>query len=382
MTLLTGATGFLGSALAGRFLALGDRVRCVVRGATHDERSRRLLSACDRLPAGADERLEVASGDLDQPELGLSKGEFERLGRDVTRVVHCGARVNMSLPYASLHLSNVASTESLLALASSRDAHFCHIGSLAAVAHTVTGEPFELVDPVVGGYAQSKWAADRLVSTAHQERRLNATVFRPGRVTADSRTARSNPSDLLEQILRHCVRLGMVPELTGSVRLGPVDWVASLIVTLSNGTDSHGRAYHVVSEETLPWRDAVDVLRAAGYELTEIPYVKWRSLVYQVGREDTLTARLAASLPEEPLVFDNRPALRATRARLQLGQEYPRCNLRQPCWPGPSRHGASSRTGPPPGLRRAAITSRERDDLAPASAARRPHAARRTHDRL
>ena len=97
VTLLTGATGFLGSALAGRFLTLGDRVRCVVRGATHAERTRRLRSACGHLPPGASERLEVASGDLDQPELGLSKGEFERLGQDVTRVVHCGARVNMSL---------------------------------------------------------------------------------------------------------------------------------------------------------------------------------------------------------------------------------------------------------------------------------------------
>jgi myxalamid-type nonribosomal peptide synthetase MxaA len=323
VTLLTGATGFLGAALAGRFMALGDRVRCVVRGATHTERTGRLRSACDYLPRGARESLEVASGDLEQPELGLSKGEFERLGQDVTRVVHCGARVNMSLPYASLHPSNVDSTESLLALAESRGAFFCHIGSLASVAHTVTGEPFELIDPVVGGYAQSKWAADRLVSTAHQEMRLNATIFRPGRVTADSRTGRSNPSDLLEQILRCCVHLGVVPDLTGSIRLSPVDWVASLIVTLSGRTDSHGRAYHLVSEETLPWRGAVDVLRAAGYELAEIPYVKWRSLVYRAGREDTSIARLATSLPEEPLVFDNRPALRATRARTQLDQEYP-----------------------------------------------------------
>ncbi|MER5276886.1 thioester reductase domain-containing protein [Streptomyces sp. NPDC002809] len=323
VTLLTGATGFLGSALVGRFLAAGDRVRCVVRGATSDERTGRLRSAVGQLPPGDHERLEVASGDLDEPGLGLSNAEYEHLGQDVTRVVHCGARVNMSLPYASLHPSNVAATESLLALCESRGARFCHIGSLAAVAHTVTGEPFELVDPVAGGYAQSKWAADRLVSTAHQETRVNATVFRPGRVTTDTRTGRSNPSDLLEQILRRCVHLGAVPDLTGSVRLSPVDWVASLIVALSGRTDSCGRAYHLVSEEALPWRDAVDVLRAAGYELDEVPYAKWRSLVYRAGREDTSTARLAASLPEEPLVFDNRPGLRATRARTQLGQEYP-----------------------------------------------------------
>ncbi|MFJ2095089.1 thioester reductase domain-containing protein [Streptomyces sp. NPDC087901] len=323
VTLLTGATGFLGSALVGRFLAVGDRVRCVVRGATSDDRTGRLRSAVGDLPPGAQERLEVVSGDLGEPLLGLSSGEYEHLGQDVTRVVHCGARVNMALPYASLHPSNVASTESLLALSESRGARFCHIGSLAAVAHTVTGEPFELVDPVTGGYPQSKWAADRLVSTAHQETRLNAAIFRPGRVTTDSRTGRSNPGDLLELVLRRCVHLGVVPDLTGSVRLSPVDWVASLIVTLSGRTDSCGRAYHLVSEEALPWRDAVDVLRAAGYELDEVPYAKWRSLVYRAAREDAATARLAASLPERPLVFDNRPGLRATRARKQLDQEYP-----------------------------------------------------------
>jgi myxalamid-type nonribosomal peptide synthetase MxaA len=302
VTLVTGATGFLGSELVSRLLAQGERVRCVVR----------------RTPAPESLRgTEIVRGDLGEEHLGLRPADFVALGRDVTRIVHCGARVNLALPYQALYPTNVRATEDLLGLAESVSASFCYVGSMAAVARTVPTEPFELLAPVSGGYAQSKWSADRLVSVAHKEGRLDAVILRPGRVTADSRTARSNPDDLLEQVIRLCARLGTAPVLDTSVRLSPVDWVGQLVVALAGTPAAYGHGYHLIAAETLPWSAVLDALRGAGYALAVVPYPDWRAAV---ARADP---RLANALPDKALAFDDRPDARPRNARRALGTGFP-----------------------------------------------------------
>ncbi|MER5310628.1 SDR family oxidoreductase [Streptomyces sp. NPDC002773] len=345
VTLLTGATGFLGSALAARLLGQGRTVRCVVRGATADERTHRLraalrvteargasraegISPAEFAPAEGItpaewERVDVVPGDLSQERLGLPHGRFEALGDGVTDIVHCGARVNMVLPYGALHGPNVRATEELLGLAEACGARFAHVSSMAAVARRLTGEPFELLDPVSGGYGQSKWSADRLVSVAHQEKRVRAVILRPGRVTADSRTGRSNPDDLMERVVRMCAALGAAPRLDVRVRLSPVDWVARLMIRLAGGDASFGRAYHVVSDRSTPWSSVPAALRAAGYAVDELPYAEWRSLAVTAGRDDADLARVAHALPADGLVLDDRAASRPARARRDLAEDFP-----------------------------------------------------------
>jgi thioester reductase-like protein len=294
-----------------RLVEQGRRVRCVVRGTPTPQRVAKLHGA------------EVTPGDLGQERFGLSPGDFAALGRDVSRVFHCGARVNMTLPYAALYETNVRATEDLLGLAESVSASFCYVGSMAAVARSVATEPFELLAPVSGGYAQSKWSADRLVSVAHEEGRLDAVILRPGRVTADSRTGRSNPDDLLERVIRLCVRLGTAPALPTSVRLSPVDWVGQLVVALAGTASAHGHAYHLIAAQTLPWATVLDALRHAGYPLTEAPYPHWRELVSAAGRADPEAARIAGALPADGLSFDDRPDARPRNAQRTLGGDFP-----------------------------------------------------------
>lgn len=321
--LVTGATGFLGSALLADLLRRGCSVRCVVRGVTEADRAAKLRAALGERAVGEWPGIEVVSGDLGEEHLGLSPGGFAALGRDVSHVVHCGARVNMVMPYESLYEVNVRATEDLLALAESSAARFCYISSFAAVANSVTGEPFELSDLVTGGYALTKWAADRLVSVAHQEGRLKAAIFRPGRITADSRTARSNPDDLLERVIRICVRLEAAPVLQTRVRLSPVDWVSDVIVALSLVDGVWGRAYHVIAADTLPWSGVVEVIRGAGYALAELPYDRWLSAAADAGRHDTEVARVCSALPPDGLSFDDRQVSGPLNAKRKLANAYP-----------------------------------------------------------
>jgi thioester reductase-like protein len=264
----------------------------------------------------------VISGDLARPGLGMPAADFTALTRDVTHVVHCAARVSMALPYRALYAANVASTQQLLDVAAAGGAAFCFIGSISAVSPLSVGEPFELSHPVKGGYAQSKWAADRLASVAHQEGRVNVLICRPGRVTADSRTARGNPDDLLEWLIRACIRLGAVPDLITGVRLSPVDWASEIIVRLTLREEAYGQAFHVVSAEFLPWTEVVDVLDDTGCRLIRLPYPQWRAAVLDLGKEDQAAALMSQALTERPPVFD-RGTSDPDRARQVLGEELP-----------------------------------------------------------
>lgn len=326
VSLVTGATGFLGAALVVELLRRGEVVRCVVRGASDAERSARLHAALASAAGPADpvrwDRVEVAPGELALAGLGLDADDLLALGEGVHRVVHCGARVNLALPYVALHEVNVRATEDLLGLAEACGAAFDFVGSLAAVAPTVTGEPFELTVPVRGGYGLSKWTADRLVAVAHQEGRVRATIMRPGRITAGLTPPNCNPDDLLERLLGVCVRLGRAPRLVSRVRFSPVDWVARLHLALSDTPASRGRAYHLVHDGTVAWGDVVAALGRAGHSLDELSYKDWRAAVFDAARHDAEVARLAGALPPDGLSFDARDAV-PRRARRSLGEAYP-----------------------------------------------------------
>jgi len=123
--LLTGANGYLG-----RFLCLewlerlsqtGGCLICVVRGgdavtsrtrleAVFDSGDPELLRHFHEL---AVDHLEVLSGDIGQPNLGLDEATWDRLAQSVDVIVHPAALVNHVLPYGQLFGPNVVGTAEL-----------------------------------------------------------------------------------------------------------------------------------------------------------------------------------------------------------------------------------------------------------------------------
>ncbi|MFD0308732.1 thioester reductase domain-containing protein [Streptomyces sp. NPDC127119] len=283
--LLTGATGFLGAHLLDELLRRTEAtVHCLVRCAGPEDGLRRIRANYERYltwPAEADTRVTLVPGDLEKPLFGLEERTFDALGELLDGIYNNGARVNFSYTYDQLRPANLVGTEEILRLA-------CR-GRLTPVHHvstygiwgipndgrTVIGESDPIADAgrLVTGYAQTKWAAERLVELG-RERGIPIDLYRPGRVLGNSRTGAALATHFTIKVIKGCVQLGLVPDLDLDIEMTPVDYVTSALVAIAADKTAFGTNYHLLNRHKMRFAELADVLRAR-WQVRLVPVAEW-----------------------------------------------------------------------------------------------------------
>jgi len=166
-TLITGATGFVGSAVARVFAARGHRLRLLVRaGGIRDN------------IAGLD--AELATGDLRDP------ASMERAVAGCRYIIHVAADYRLWVPDPdAMDAANVAGTQALLLAAQAAGAErMVYCSSVAALGLVGDGTPGTEATPnhagkVVGHYKQSKYKAEQAVLALARDRGVPVVVVNP-----------------------------------------------------------------------------------------------------------------------------------------------------------------------------------------------------------
>ena len=167
LTLLTGATGFVGSAVARTLAARGHRLRLLVRRGT----TRANLQGLDA---------ELAEGDLNDPS------SLDRAVQGCRFVFHVAADYRIWVPDpAAMRRANVTGTVALLRAgqrAGIERAVYC--SSVAALGLTGTDIPADETTPVdpaaiAGVYKRSKYEAECAVRRLVREEGLPAVIVNP-----------------------------------------------------------------------------------------------------------------------------------------------------------------------------------------------------------
>ena len=152
-TLVTGASGFLGSHVARQLVTRGDTVRVLLRPSSHNR-------------AISDLSLEYVTGDLRDP------ASLERAIKGVKRVFHVAADYRLWAKRSrDIYESNVGGTKNLLAAAESAGVEqFVYTSTVATIAVDRPQPPNEAteahLDEMVGHYKRSKWLAEQEVRKA------------------------------------------------------------------------------------------------------------------------------------------------------------------------------------------------------------------------
>jgi len=164
-TLVTGASGFLGSHVTRQLVERGENVRVLLRASSNNR-------------AIADLPLEYVTGDL------RDSASLERALTGVTRVFHVAADYRLwAKRKQDIYDSNVGGTRNLLEAAKRAGvSQFIYTSTVATIAVDRPEHPSEFTDAkleeMVGHYKRSKWQAERLVLDSAKQG-FPATVAMP-----------------------------------------------------------------------------------------------------------------------------------------------------------------------------------------------------------
>ena len=172
MILLTGVTGYVGTALCAALEQQGQSLRLLARAA----------DAIIAAPRGELQQWDMASGD------DLPRGVFD----GVTAIIHCAGLAHRHADERDYQRLNVEATSDLARCAIEADVpHFVYVSSLNVVPEAAVSpqnlahqypEPKER-------YAASKWRAEQSLRSMFAESHCRLTVVRPGLVYDTELTA-------------------------------------------------------------------------------------------------------------------------------------------------------------------------------------------------
>lgn len=188
--LVTGATGFIGSALVARLLDRGARVTCLTRGSDGTARTRRAVANAARgFGLSVDpERVQVFPYDL-----AALEQRADALA-DLDAAWHCAAHMTFAWKKLREALDfNVGGTVALIELLArvARGKPRFYYASTAytgGVEADVIGETLHLTPHLINPYFVSKWGAELVLEKLARDGVLPITVWRPTLVIGHAET--------------------------------------------------------------------------------------------------------------------------------------------------------------------------------------------------
>ncbi len=240
---VTGAGGFLGSHVLSMILGEWSRIVCVVRAEDDvDARKKVLASLVDKAGTAIDpaelRKIECYAGDLSEDRFGLADPlVYDRLCRTTRLMYHIAGEVNDWKNAEDLAASNIEATKNVIRFCKRARSKLVFASTLSVFVsrsdlprdYVCREVPLKEDGIVVGGYAQSKWIAEKLVSdTMHDD----ARIMRYGLLTEPTSREMTFSRSTLSMFLRGLMKIHVAPEVQTELKVDftPVDIAAAVTV--------------------------------------------------------------------------------------------------------------------------------------------------------
>ncbi len=258
---ITGSTGYLGAHIASLLMDSPDsRLNLLVRAKSKEEAGRRLWQALQlhldfpRFYRWLNEQVDLFLGDLTSPHFGLDPGEYDRLAKTTSSVIHGAASLNRKSEKTCLNV-NLRGTLEVIQLARAAQAdhglrRFSHISTVAVAGmreNEVIPEDQSIdwnrsdYDP----YARTKKFCEHMLRELLPDAPI--TIFRPSIVMGDSRRPETTQFDMVEAFV-FLAKLPILPlRPLDRLDIVPVNFVAESIAQLHQKEKPQHEIYHLSS---------------------------------------------------------------------------------------------------------------------------------------
>jgi len=259
MILLTGATGFIGRALARRLRASGRPLAVLVRGRDGAGAHARVAAALGDAAGG----VEVVEGELSAGGAALAPSALRRLRERVETVIHCAGDTSFAPAdegaFVGAHVDGPVAL--LRALAGGRLARWAQVSTAfvcGARGGTIDEREGDVSQAFHNVYERAKLRAEAAVSAAGAAAGVDVRVLRPSIVVgAAPTTAGGNPSNLFFAFIRLAAALAQWPGAAGArlrvagapqapFNLVPLEYVVDATLALAEHPDAAGGTFHLV----------------------------------------------------------------------------------------------------------------------------------------
>jgi len=263
---LTGFPGFIASRLLRRLAKDGGRFLLLVQPAFRERAQQELVSIAQQTGRSSSD-FKLLSGDITEPNLGLSPGDLETARAESTIVFHLAAVYNLAVARDLALLVNVNGTRNVNEFARSLPhlRHY-HYVSTCYVAGKRTGRILENELQHEAGfrnyYEETKHLAEVEVEALKAE--LPITIHRPAVVCGDSRSGETAKYDGIYYLIFYLLKW---PSVLSTFNIGnsevalnlvPVDFVVEAMSTLARDPLASGKTVQLADPEPLSTRELFD----------------------------------------------------------------------------------------------------------------------------
>ena len=296
--LVTGATGFLGGALANRLIDDGVKVRALVRS---PEKARYL----------AERGVEIVQGDINDPTA------VRRAVEGSPVVFHVAAALfgNLSVQYRA----NVEGTRTVMSAAAAAGVQrVVHVSSISAYGYNYPGDVTEEMTPAPGAdpYVRTKLQSEQVVRQICGQRNIVHSIIRPGNIYGPR-------SGLWTGQLFKLAKLNPTPFIgDGSGHFHPifVDDVVAMMVTMATHPAAENETFNASADPARTWREYIQgYSRLAGHQnwlALPVPlFHAFAGVAMLASRRDTMVR----DLPDMLSLFLGQTTYKTTKARERLG---------------------------------------------------------------
>ena len=279
--LVTGGTGFLGSHLVDRLVALGTNVRILARPSSSLQNIREHIHKTG---------VEIVRGDL------LDTDSLLRACDGVDAIFHTAAAVDFSLPEETFQEVNVRALRDVLIIACDAGiARFVHVSSIGF--YGWSGRPIDerVEQRPTNVYEATKLEGERIVLQAHRDRGLPATIIQPSFIYGPR--ARIGVLELL-----WWVKKGWLPHIDGGkhrLNMVYVSDVVDALILAAEKEEATGERFVIGHDISPTYREIMGVVA----ETLDVSPPRW-SVPYWLANPVAVFLQFAGDLLDiEPFHF-------------------------------------------------------------------------------